>query len=41
VTLPHSAYGDILRQLEVLFAVVPTTADWRDRVVWVSRSQTT
>jgi hypothetical protein len=40
-TVPHSACGDILRQLAVLFAVVPTAADWRDRVVWDSRSQTT
>jgi predicted nuclease of predicted toxin-antitoxin system len=40
VTLPHTAYGEILRQLEVLFAVIPRAADWRDRAVWISRSTT-
>jgi hypothetical protein len=41
VTLAHSAYGDLLRQLEVLFDVIPTAAGWRDRAVWASRSHTT
>ncbi len=38
VTLPHNAYGEILRQLEALFMSLPTAADWLDRAVWVSRS---
>jgi hypothetical protein len=41
VTLAHSAYGDLLRQLEVLFDVIPTAAGRRDRAVWVRRSHTT
>jgi predicted nuclease of predicted toxin-antitoxin system len=40
VRLPHTAYGEILRQLEALFAAFPTAADWRDRAVWIGRSRT-
>jgi predicted nuclease of predicted toxin-antitoxin system len=40
VTLPHTAYGEILRQLDLLFSEFPTASQWRDRAVWFSRSGT-
>ena len=32
VTLPHTAYGALLRRLEQAFATRPGNADWIDRV---------
>lgn len=39
VALPHTAYGEILRRLEQLFGSLPDPQDWRDRAVWIGRSQ--
>jgi Domain of unknown function (DUF5615) len=35
VTLPHTAYGAILRRLETAFAAHPCERDWVDRVEFV------
>lgn len=40
ITFPHTAYGEILTQLDALFAHFPTATDWRDRAVWISRATT-
>ncbi len=36
VTLPHTAYGAILRGLGAAFAARPRQADWRDRIEFLT-----
>lgn len=40
VTLPHTACGEILRQIDLLLVELPAPSQWRDRAVWLSRSGT-
>jgi Domain of unknown function (DUF5615) len=37
VTLPHTAYGALLRRLDEAFSIRPAQADWIDRVEFLGR----